>query len=137
MMVLSFLGVAVFIILLAVIRLVRYHTKTKKYYPVKGLVIDNEAKRTIAENATMHSTTYYSPVIQFIDKAGNKQTFVASQDNQERPLYAVGATVKLLVNEEDPSRFIFHDIVDGYIIPIVWIVIGIAVALVGMFYVNQ
>src|ERR1700761_1425694 len=98
MMVLSFLGVAAFIILLAVIRLGRYYIKTKKYYPVKGQVIDNEAKRTVAENATMHSSVYYSPVIQFTDKDGRLQTFVASEDNQERLLYKTDTVVKGLVN---------------------------------------
>lgn len=129
----AFIGVALFVIGLACFRLIKYRSKTKKYYRVKGIVISNELNRTIAENATIQSQVYYSPVIKFTDNTGTEQIFTAAEDNPERPLYKPGKEVVLLVNKNDPSRFIFYDVVDGYIIPIIWILFGIAIMLLGIY----
>ena len=129
------LGISLLIIALAVFRLMKYHSKTKTYYRVVGLVIDNKVEEIAAEMPGVYNTYYY-PVIEFTDKQGIEQTYTSSLDNPDRPLYKTGDTVKLLVNHEDASRFIFHDVIDGYVIPILWVVIGIAVA-VGAFVLSK
>ncbi|MFL9481413.1 DUF3592 domain-containing protein [Chitinophagaceae bacterium LWZ2-11] len=111
--------------------MLRYRFKTNTYYRVNAVVIDNEIRKVSI--GMMDYQYYYSPIVKFTDKEGNEQLFTAGQDNPDRPLYLPGTEIKLLVNKDDPSRFIFYDVVDGYVIPIVWIAFAIAIIIFGVY----
>ena len=77
---------------------------------------------------------YYSPVIEFTDKNGDIQQLISGEDNVDRPLYREGKTITILVNPNDSTRFLVYDFVNGYLIPIIWILIGIAVIIIPMIF---
>ncbi len=68
---------------------------------------------------------HYYPIVEFIDKDGNKLQLQSDNYNPDRPMYEEGAKVSLLVNPNDNNRFLFDEKADRLIVPLVWIGIGI------------
>ena len=117
-----------FIIFLGLFRIARYYKKCRNYYGVKAVVLRNVVE--YVQDGDRAPFRYYSPVVMFTDKDGVEQTFVSSEDNSDRPMYDAGRTVRLLVNPDDPSRFIFDSWFDGYVISSIWLLIGVVLLIV-------
>ena len=122
----------VLIVGLGVYRLVVYHNKVRKYYPVVGTVIGNDIKTV--EDALMGDKYFYAAIVEFTDRNGKTHHYISGEDNPGRPIYKEGSNLNLLVHPEDASKFLVSDIVGGYIIPIIWIIIGIAVPLIPILF---
>jgi hypothetical protein len=122
----------VLIVGLGVYRLIAYHNKVKKYYPVVGTVVGNDIKTV--EDALMGDKYFYAAIVEFTDNMGATHHFISGEDNPGRPIYKEGSSLNLLVHPNDPSKFMVQDIVGGYIIPIIWIIIGIAIPLIPILY---
>ena len=123
---------AILILGLSVYRLIRYYNKAKKYYKVKGKVVALD-KKTV-DDAMMGPKYYFAPIIAFTDKYGQQQEIISGEDSPDRPLYTPGTNVTLLVNPDDSSRFIMYSFVEGYLIPVIWIIIGIAIIAIPLIF---
>jgi len=117
---------------LSIYRLIVYHKKVKKYYKVPAVVVGNDIKTV--EDAMMGDKYFYAAIVEYTDKDGNKHQMISGEDNPSRPLYQDGATMKLLVHPDDPTKFLVDDYVGGYIIPVIWIIIGIAIVAIPLMY---
>lgn len=113
-------------------RLVAYYNKVNRYYKVRGTVVGQHVKTT--EDPIMGKKYFYAPVVAFTDKYLRPQEMICGEDNPDRPLYKVDSTITLLVHPEDSSRFIMYDFVSGILIPIIWILIGIAIPLIPILF---
>ena len=116
----------------ALYRLVIYYQKVKKYYKVQGKIVGTDIKEV--DDALMGKKYYYAPVIGFIDKYNRAQEMISSDDNPDRPLYKEGSKITLLVHPDDSSRFVTYDFISGILIPIIWILIGIAIPLIPILF---
>ncbi len=117
---------------LGLYRLILYYQKIKKYYKVKGTIVGQDVKPV--DDALMGKKYYYAPIVAFTDKYNRLQEMVCGEDNPDRPLYKDGASITLLVHPDDSSRFLVYDFVSGILIPIIWILIGIAIPLIPIMY---
>ena len=117
---------------LGVYRLVVYYQQVMKYYKVPGTVVGQNVKTT--DDPLMGKKYYYAPVVTFTDKYLRPQEMICGEDNPDRPLYKVGSTITLLVHPDDSSRFLMYDFVSGILIPIIWIIIGIAIPLIPILF---
>ena len=124
--------IPILIFVLSIYRLVSYYRKVKHYYKVSATVIGNDIKTVSGGMAG--DQHYYSPVIEFTDRYGNIQQLISGEDNVGRPLYREGKTITILVNPDDSTRFLVYDFVNGYLIPVIWILIGIAVIIIPMIF---
>ena len=113
-------------------RLVVYYKKVKKYYKVPGVVVGTDIKTV--EDAMMGDKLFYAAIFQYNDKAGTQHQMISGEDNPDRPLYQTGAKVSLLVHPDDPTKFLVNDYVGGYVIPIIWIIIGLAIVIIPLMY---
>lgn len=113
---------------LSIYRLVLYMRKVKNYYRVSATIVGNDIKTV--EDPLMGPKYFYAPIVEFTDKDGQQKQMICGEDNPGRPIYKDGAKLTLLVNPTDPSRFLVHDFVNGYLIPIIWMIIGIAIILI-------
>lgn len=118
----------VIILSLSIYRLVVYYRKTKNYFKTDGVVVGAHT-RTEAD-ALMGDKYYYSAIVEFTDNKGVTQKMIFSEENPERPLYQTGSKIKLLVNPDDPTKFLEYDFINGYLIPIIWILIGLSIVVV-------
>jgi hypothetical protein len=109
--------------------------KTKKYYKVSATIVGNDIETV--DDPLMGPKHFYSPIIQFVDSNGESRQMVSGENNPDRPLYSDGAKITLLVDPADSSRFLIHDFVNGYLIPIIWIVIGLSVVVVPYLFPNE
>jgi hypothetical protein len=117
---------------LAIYRLVDYHKKVKAYYKVKAVVTGIDVKEV--DDTLMGAKYFYAPIIEFTDKYHRPQQMISGEDNPDRPLYKVGAELTILVHPDDSSRFIMYDFISGYLIPIIWLLIGTAIPLIPMIW---
>ena len=117
---------------LGMYRLVVYHLKVRRYYKVQAEVTGNSRKEV--EDALMGTKYFYAAIVSFIDKYKRQQEMICSEDNPDRPLYKEGTKITLLVHPDDSSRFVMYDFVNGYLIPILWIIIGTAIPLIPIMY---
>ncbi len=117
---------------LAIYRLVVYHQKVKKYYKVPAVVVGTDIKTV--EDALMGDKYFYAAIVEYTDKNGNVHKMVSGEDNPGRPLYQPGAKLPLLIHPDDPTKFLVNDYVGGYIIPFIWIIIGIAIIAIPLLY---
>ena len=123
---------AALIISLSVYRLVVYMRKVRNYYRVSATIVGNDIKTV--EDPLMGPKYFYAPIVAFIDKDGQRKEMICGEDNPGRPIYKDGSKLTLLVHPDDPSRFLVHDFVNGYLIPFIWIAIGIAIVLIPYLY---
>ncbi len=86
------------------------------------------------EDALMGDKYFYAAIVEYTDKDGNVHQMISGEDNPGRPLYQNGAKFNLLVHPADPTKFLVNDYVGGYIIPIIWIVIGLAIVIIPYVY---
>ena len=124
--------IPILIFTLSIYRIVMYHKKVKNYYKVSATIIGNDVKTV--KGGMAGDQHYYSPIIEFTDREGNLQQLISGEDNPDRPLYTQGKTLTILVNPTDSSRFLIYDFVNGYLIPIIWLLIGIAVVAIPMMF---
>jgi hypothetical protein len=117
---------------LGVYRLVVYYKKVKTYYKVKGIIVGHDVKEV--DDQLMGKKYFYSPIVDFTDKYNREQRMICGEDNPDRPLYKVGANITLLVHPDDSSRFLMYDFISGILIPIIWIIIGIAIPLIPIIW---
>lgn len=120
------------ILTLAIYRLVIYHKKVKKYYKVPAVVVGIDIK-TVADEM-MGDKYFYAAIVEYTDKHGEPHQMISGEDNPSRPLYQKGDKLSLLVNPDDPTKFLVDDYVGGYIIPIIWLLIGIAIVAIPLMY---
>jgi hypothetical protein len=118
----------VIILSLSIYRIVIYYRKSKNYYKTDAVVVGSNVRTE--EDALMGNKYYYSAIVEFTDKQGSLQKMVFAEENPERPLYANGSKIKLLVNPDDPTKFLEYDFITGYLIPIIWIIIGLSIVVV-------
>lgn len=116
--------IGIVVVILGTVRLFIYHNKKKSYYTTDGIIIENRVDRY--ETISGGGYTHYYPVVQFTDKDGIVKELISSQYYEDRPGFDVGKKVKLLVNPQDSDRFTFDSKGEGYLISVLWIVIGIA-----------
>lgn len=124
--------ISLLILSLAFYRLITYYLKSKKYYRATGIITGNEKRKV--EDALMGDKFFYAAVVEFTDKEGIVQKMVFGEDNAGRPMYKPGDKVSLLVHPDDSSKFLEHDFINGYLIPVIWIIIGLAVILIPTLY---
>ena len=122
----------VIIVGLGIYRIVVYHKKVKQFYKVTATVTGNDVKEV--DDQLMGKKYFYAPIVDFTDKYNRPQQMICGEDNPDRPLYKAGQSITLLVHPDDSSRFIMYDYVSGYIIPIIWIIIGIAIPLIPILW---
>jgi hypothetical protein len=120
------------IVSLALYRMIVYHKKVKQYYKVKATIIGHDVKEV--DDALMGKKYFYAPVIEFVDKYKRSQEMISGEDNPDRPLYKVGDVITILVHPDDSSRFIMYDFISGYLIPIIWLIVGIAIPLIPIIW---
>lgn len=113
-------------------RLLAYHKKVKRYYKVPAVVVGNDIK-TVGD-ALMGDKYFYAAIVEYEDKQGQKHQMVSGEDNPGRPLYQPGDKLSLLVNPIDPTKFLVYDFVGGYLIPVIWIIIGLAIVIIPAAY---
>ncbi len=120
------------ILILSIYRLVVYHKKVKKYYKVHAVVVGTDIKTV--EDALMGDKYFYAAIFEYTDKNGTTRQMISGEDNPSRPLYQNGAKLSLLVHPNDSTKFLVNDYVGGYIIPIIWIIIGLAIIIIPSIY---
>ncbi|MCY7421364.1 MAG: DUF3592 domain-containing protein [Chitinophagaceae bacterium] len=120
------------ILSLAIYRLVVYHKKVKKYYKVPAVVVGTDIKTV--EDAMMGDKYFYAAIVEYTDKNGQQHQMISGEDNPSRPLYKKGDKLSLLVHPNDPTKFLVNDYVGGYIIPIIWVLIGLAIVIIPAMY---
>lgn len=120
------------ILTLAIYRLVIYHKKVKKYYKVPAVVVGTDIKSVADE--MMGDKYFYAAIVEYTDKNGEAHQMISGEDNPSRPLYKNGDKLSLLVHPDDPSKFLADDFVGGYIIPIIWLLIGMAIVIIPLMY---
>ncbi len=120
------------ILSLSIYRLVVYHNKVKKYYKAPGVVVGTDIKTV--EDALMGDKYFYAAIVEYTDKNGQVHQMISGEDNPSRPLYQPGDKMKLLVHPTDPTKFLADDYVGGYIIPFIWITIGVAIIAIPLMY---
>src|ERR1043165_1476287 len=113
---------------LGLYRIIVYHKKVKAYYKVRATVVGTDVKEV--DDTLMGKKYFYAPIIEFVDRYKRPQQMIAGEDNPDRPLYKIGNEITILVHPDDSSRFIMYDFISGYLIPIIWILIGIAIPLI-------
>lgn len=109
-------------ILKGVVQYIYFNYKNKHYYKATGIIKENYIDEEINNIAGYR---HYYPVVEYTDKDGEILNITSNNYNPDRPMYAVGTKVKLLVNPNDSRRFLFDEKVDRLIIPLVWIGIGL------------
>lgn len=117
---------------LGIYRLIVYYQKIKTYYKVTGTIVGIDVKEV--DDALMGKKYYYAPIIEFTDKYNRRQHMISGEENPDRPLYKEGGSISLLVHPDDSSRFITYDFVGGILIPVIWIIIGIAIPLIPIVF---
>ena len=120
------------ILSLAIYRLVVYHKKVQKYYQVPAVVVGTDIKTV--EDALMGDKYFYAAIVEYTDKNGEIHQMISGEDNPSRPLYQKGNKLSLLVHPDDPSKFLVNDYIGGYIIPIIWLLIGLAIVIIPAMY---
>jgi hypothetical protein len=123
---------SILILSLALYRLITYYNKVKNYYKVAATIVGNDVKTV--EDTLMGNQYYYAAIVEFTDKDGNVKQLISAEENPGRPLYNQGAKLTVLVHPADSNRFLMYDFVDGYFIPLIWIVIGISIALIPIIF---
>ncbi len=121
------LGVGILVIISAIVRYISYQKKVNSYYKVQAEVIDNEED----EASGVEANVFFAAVLKFKDKDNNEQIFTSSEQSAERPSYAVGEKVWLLVHPDDSSRFVYFDAIEHYVLPLVWLAIGVGAIFLG------
>ncbi len=124
--------VSIVILGLAFYRLIIYHNKVRKYYKVPAVVVGNDIKTVHDE--MMGDKYFYAAIVEYADKQGNIHQMISGEDNPSRPLYKPGDKMQLLVHPTDPTKFLVSDFVGGYLIPLIWIIIGVAVVAIPLMY---
>ncbi|TDH19839.1 hypothetical protein EXU57_22570 [Segetibacter sp. 3557_3] len=119
---------AALILGLSFYRLYMYVRKVKNYYKVAATIVGNDIKTV--EDPLMGPKYFYAPIVEFTDKSGELKQMICGEDNPGRPIYKDGAKLTLLVHPDDASRFLVHDFVNGYLIPVIWIIIGVSIVLI-------
>jgi len=117
---------------LSIYRLIVYHNKVKLYYKVPAQVVGTDIK-TVGD-ALMGDKYFYAAIFQYTDKNGQVHQMISGEDNPSRPLYQQGAKLSLLVHPNDPTKFLVNDYVGGYLIPVIWIIIGLAIVIIPAMY---
>ena len=120
------------ILSLAIYRLIIYHKKVKKYYKVPAVVVGTDIKTV--EDALMGDKYFYAAIVEYVDNTGELHQMISGEDNPSRPLYQKGDKLSLLVHPDDPSKFLVNDYIGGYIIPIIWLLIGLAIVIIPLMY---
>jgi hypothetical protein len=120
------------ILTLSIYRLILYRKKVKNYYKVSATIVDNNIKTV--EDTLMGNQYYYAAIVEFRDKDGNVKQLISGEENPGRPLYSIGAKLTILVHPEDSNRFLMYDFVEGYLIPVIWIVIGVSIAAIPLIF---
>lgn len=120
------------ILSLAIYRLVVYYKKVQKYYKIPAVVVGTDIKTV--EDALMGDKYFYAAIVEYTDKNGELHQMISGEDNPSRPLYQKGDKLSLLVHPDDPSKFLVNDYVGGYIIPIIWLLIGLAIVIIPLMY---
>jgi len=109
-----------------------YKLKEKKYYKVTGTIIDYQVSEDEGGNLRTRPYLLYSPIVEYVDKNGITQNIVSEDSNPYVPMYRVGTAVTFFVNPDDSTRILFDNASDKFLIPIVFISIGV----VGIFFVH-
>lgn len=120
--------ISLLILSLSTYRLIAYIKKTKRYYKVVATVIGNDVKTV--DGALIGPQYFYASVVTFTDNKGIQQQMICGEENQGRPIYKEGELITLLVDPANSGRFLVYDFVNGYLIPFIWIAIGISVVAV-------
>ena len=123
---------SILILSLSFHRLIIYNKKSKNYYKAHAVVTGIDIKTT--EDELMGKKYFYAAIMEFTDKHGVRQQLISGEDNPGRPLYKVGAKLTLLVHPDDPSKFLPYDFVSGYLIPVIWIIIGVAIVAIPLIW---
>lgn len=116
---------SILILSLSFYRLYIYMKKVRNYYKVSATIVGNDIKTV--DDPLMGPKYFYAPIVEFTDSNGERKQMICGEDNPGRPLYKDGAKITLLVDPSDSSRFLVQDFVNGYIIPFIWIIIGISI----------
>jgi hypothetical protein len=123
---------AVLILSLSLYRLRNYYNKVKNYYKAAATIVGNDVKTV--KDTIMGDQYYYASIVEFTDKDGNVKQLVSAEENPGRPLYSQGTKLTVLVHPADSNRFLMYDFVDGYLIPLIWIAIGISIAVIPLIF---
>lgn len=99
--------------------------KVKNYYKVPATIIGNDVETV--DDPLMGPKYFYSPIVEFTDSDGQIKQMICGENNPDRPLYKAGAQITVMVDPANSSRFLVHDFVNGYLIPFIWIAIGLSV----------
>ena len=86
------------------------------------------------EDAMMGDKYFYAAIVEYADKNGQEHQMISGEDNPSRPLYKKGDKLSLLVHPDDATKFLVNDYVGGYIIPIIWLLIGLAIVIIPAMY---
>jgi hypothetical protein len=124
--------ISILILSLSIYRLINYYNKVKNYYKVSATIVGNDIKTV--EDTLMGSQYYYAAIVEFTDKDGNIKQLISGEENPGRPLYSTGTKLTILVHPDNSSRFLMFDFVEGYLIPIIWIAIGIAIIMIPLIF---
>ena len=82
----------------------------------------------------MGKVSYFSPIIEFTDRMGNKHLLEYTEDNPDRPLYKLGEEVSICYDPDEPRKFMIYDPKAEYLVAAVWIVVGLAVIYLMFFF---
>lgn len=118
-------GIAIFIMGLGIYRFIVYHLKVRKYYKTSAIVIGDDIQKV--SDPLQGDKFFYAPIVTFTDRYGQAQQMICGEDSAGRPLYKQGTKLTILVHPHDSSRFLVYDFISGYLIPVIWIIIGAAV----------
>jgi hypothetical protein len=102
--------------------------KTKNYFKTSATIVGNDIETV--DDPLMGPKHFFSPIIEFMDSSGERRQLISGENNPDRPLYTAGDKITVLINPADSTKFLIHDYVNGYVIPIIWIVIGLSVVIV-------
>ncbi|MBC7721139.1 MAG: DUF3592 domain-containing protein [Pedobacter sp.] len=124
------LGIGILIIVMAIVRYIAYQKKVNSYYKTEAEVVGNEED----ESSGVEANIFFSAILQFKDKSGNELTLTSSEQSAERPSYNIGDKIWILVNPEDATRFVVFDAIEHYVLPLVWLSLGIGVIVLGFIF---
>jgi hypothetical protein len=127
--------IPLFIIGWHVWKIVVYWNRTKTFARTSAKVVNTTVERNYTNVGGVFPYFYYTPIIEFTGKDGEKYVLQYTEGNQDRPLYKIGEEITICYDPNEPRKFLIYDPKAEYLASGGWILIGLG-AIYLMFFFN-
>jgi hypothetical protein len=130
--------IPLFIIGWHVWKIVVYYNRTITFVRISARVVNTSVVEEGNFSRTQKFRPYiyfYSPIIEFTTKNGEKHVLKSTERNYDRPLYKIAEEITICYNPNEPRKFFIYDPKTEYITSATWILIGLG-SIYLMFFFN-